>query len=110
MRIASLQRKAEIVPLTSKIIQKNAFSHNSTNLIWTKNISSKWQYWIKILSIWVVQILGKTLVEEERKYSCLWDKWNKGYKEKDRKVNARNALVEDTGVEQGSRSNYLIFA
>lgn len=74
------------------------------------NNSSKWQYWIKILSIWVVQILGKTLVEEERKYPCLWDEWNKGYKEKDRKVNARNALAEDTGVEQGSRSNYLIFA
>lgn len=40
---------------------------------------------------------GKTLVEEERKYSCLWDEWDKGYKEKDRKVNARNAIVEDTG-------------
>ena len=43
------------------------------------------------------------LAEEVRKYPCLYDKSDPGYKERDRKKNAWKAVEEAVGYEEGIR-------
>ena len=42
------------------------------------------------------------LAETVRKYPCLYDKSNKGYKERDRKSNAWQKIDEELGYEEGT--------
>ena len=41
------------------------------------------------------------LAEEVRKYTCLYDKTDKGYKEKERVTEAWKAIEETLGYEEG---------
>ena len=43
------------------------------------------------------------LAEEVRKYPCLYDKSNAGYKERDRTKNAWRAIEEELGYEKGNK-------
>ena len=45
------------------------------------------------------------LAEEVQKYPCLYDKGNKGYRERDRKENAWRAVELKLGFEEG---NYFL--
>ena len=60
--------------------------------------------------------MGKTnksnIVEEEslsvevQKYPCLFDKSSKGYKERDRKLNAWTKVEENLGLEEGTAEKF----
>ena len=41
------------------------------------------------------------LCVEVEKYPCLYDKQNKGYKDKERKKNAWRKIDEELGIEEG---------
>lgn len=48
------------------------------------------------------------LAEAVRKYPCLYDKSDKGYKERDRKKNAWGAVEKELGYEEGIYMIYVI--
>ena len=47
----------------------------------------------------------EALAEKVRKYPCLYDKSDKGYKERDRKVNAWRAVDDALGYEEGKKES-----
>lgn len=48
------------------------------------------------------------LAEEVRKYPCLYDKQDAGYKEKDRKKNAWRKVEESVGYEEGKSQSTML--
>lgn len=46
----------------------------------------------------------EVLAEEVREYPCLYNKADKGYKEKDRKINAWRAVEDALGWEEGENN------
>ena len=51
----------------------------------------------------------ESLSEEVQKYACLYDKSDKGYKERDRVRNAWKAVEEALGYEQGIYIMFIYF-
>lgn len=50
------------------------------------------------------------LAEEVRKYPCLYDKSDSGYKERDRVKNAWKAVENELGLEEGLYCYIIIFS
>ena len=46
---------------------------------------------------------------EVEKYPCLYNKSEKGYKEKDRKKNAWKKIEEELGLDEGNQSDKFFF-
>ena len=70
-----------------------------------KHIVAKNQKWLEKRNIQEDEILA----EEVRKYPCLYDKSDSGYKERDRVKNAWKAVENVLGIEEGLYC-YIIYS